>query len=226
MPARLNKGEIARVRSRDGFVYLQYLGTHPKRGQAVAVCSKRQPRSVKVTAALFEGAQVVFYPLSADVGRGVATIVGRLPQKLTVPRSAAESWDHDLLLSRVAVVDVALSERSEVPATAPASELCTVTHYVYCQTEGDALELSSVLNERGFQTAQEPSPVEGLPWLVLATHDVADEEALDGTRQALKSLAASCRGEYDGWQTGPGTACPVIKTHDRRAADRSDLHRA
>jgi hypothetical protein len=221
MPARLNKGEIARVRSRDGFVYLQYLGTHPKRGQAVAVCPNRQLKSVKVTAALFEGAQVVFYPLSADVGRGVATIVGRLPQKLTVPRAAAsgnESWDHDLLLSRVAV-GIDASEESPKPAPAPASEVCTVTHYIYCLTEGDALELSSVLNERGFQTAQESSSAEGLPWLVLATHDVADEEALDEARQALESLAASCRGEYDGWQTDTGTACPVIKTHDRCAAD-------
>ena len=223
MPARLNRGEIARVRSKGGFVYLQYLGKHQKRGQAVAVCLERQPESVKVTAALFEGARVVFYPLSADVGRGVATIVGRLLPKLAVPRVASESWNHDLLLSQV--IEAFDHSPPPKPASAPACELCGVTHYIYCQTEGDALELSAVLNERGFQTVQESSPAER-PWLVLATHDVAGEEGLDGARQALETLAASCRGEYDGWQTEPGAAWPVIKDHDRCAADRSDLHRA
>jgi hypothetical protein len=210
MPAKLIKGDVARIRAGEEFVYVQYLGKHPEYGPTVAVCPAKQSKAIKVTAKLFDDAYVVFYPLNASVGRGVAVVVERLPHKLTVPHKLpdADIWDHELLLRRIAEgwrPAPEAPEEEEVQASAAASEICTVTHYLYCQTEGDAFELSAALNDRGFQTAQESSTVEGSHWLVLATHDVADEEELEQARQGLSSLASSCRGEYDGWQTEPGS---------------------
>ncbi|HEX4384636.1 MAG TPA: ribonuclease E inhibitor RraB, partial [Myxococcales bacterium] len=214
------KGDVARIRAGEEFVYVQYLGKHPEYGATVAVCPEKQSKVIKVTPKLFDEAYVIFYPLNASVGRGVALVVERLPHKLTVPRDVpdADIWDHELLLRRVAdgwrpEPEVSEDEESPAAAAAAASEICTVTHYLYCQTEGDALELSSALNDRGFQTAQESSTVEGSHWLVLATHEVADEEALEQARQGLSSLASSCRGEYDGWQTEPGSPCVEVLTN-------------
>ena len=82
-------------------VYLHYLGKHPDYGDAVTVCPAKKAPNNEVTAELFRGGYVTFFPATAAVSQGLASVRGQLPsagipQRLRRPgaRSAnkVETW--------------------------------------------------------------------------------------------------------------------------------------
>jgi hypothetical protein len=74
--------------------------------------------------------------------------------------------------------------------------------FIYVPTEADAMEIAPRIKEAGFavdvrQAAQGPG------WLCFATKTMIPElTALQKIRRDFSALAASKRGEYDGWGTG------------------------
>ena len=82
MTAKRTKiGDVLEVVTPDGLIYLHYIGKHAEYGDGVAVCPVKQPGRVAVSAALFQDSYVTFYPASAAVARGLASVVGSLPTK-------------------------------------------------------------------------------------------------------------------------------------------------
>ena len=78
-----------------------------------------------------------------------------------------------------------------------------VLHYLYVPTEAAAAEASQEARDQGYTTEVRPAagPPGPNPWLVLATRDeVLSLEAARASREAFAALAATYKGEYDGWE--------------------------
>ena len=78
MAKRAKPGDILQVTTPDGLIYAHYLGRHPEYGDAIAVCPTKQTAAVPVSAELFRGGYVIFYPAVMSASRGLAAVVGHL----------------------------------------------------------------------------------------------------------------------------------------------------
>jgi hypothetical protein len=76
---RAKPGEVFRVDTSGGFIYLQFLGRHPEYGDAVLVCPKKMRREPLELHAIFNSAYAVFYPISAAIKQGLVRRVGFFP---------------------------------------------------------------------------------------------------------------------------------------------------
>lgn len=79
MARRAKVGDVLEVVVPEGNIYLHYLGAHPEYGDGVEVCPTKFPGSAPITESLFREGFVVFYPVRAAVGQGLAKVVGQLP---------------------------------------------------------------------------------------------------------------------------------------------------
>jgi hypothetical protein len=60
------------------FAYFHYIGKHPDYGDTVLVNPRLQERQASVTADIFSGAYVAFYPVTAAVSQGLVDVVAHL----------------------------------------------------------------------------------------------------------------------------------------------------
>jgi len=79
MPKRIQSGDVLKLATPDGLLYLHYLGRHPEYGDGVMVCPSKHTGPVAVSADLFRAGYVTFYPAVAAVTQGLAEVVGYLP---------------------------------------------------------------------------------------------------------------------------------------------------
>ncbi len=144
--------------------------------------------------------------------------------------SIAETWNHELLVERIAagwtpedepeaprggespregdtLSDGKMSPESETVAQMRRDgvQLGTphpLTHYVYGPTRLTARRLETRLRDRGLDVEIRPS-ASANAWLVLASHTVPiDEGNLNRLRDELAELARQEGGDYDGWEVG------------------------
>ncbi len=80
MAKRTKPGDVLRLKTADTkAVYLHYLGRHPEYGDGAAVCPSQHDVEVEMSADLFRGSYVTFFPVAAAVAKGLASVVGHLP---------------------------------------------------------------------------------------------------------------------------------------------------
>lgn len=76
---RAKVGDVLELEAGNRFAYLHYIGRHPEYGDAVLVKPQFRERQTSVTADMFSGAYVAFYPVTAAVSQGLVDVVGHLP---------------------------------------------------------------------------------------------------------------------------------------------------
>jgi regulator of RNase E activity RraB len=75
-----------------------------------------------------------------------------------------------------------------------------IRHYLYFPTETAARKAAETLRAEGY-TVEVERGSDDVSWLALAAHSVIPSiEVITRVRSRLESLAASMRGEYDGWE--------------------------
>jgi hypothetical protein len=83
--ARAKPGDVLEAKAPDGFVYVQYLGTHPKLGDTILVCPKKFSERPTLSSELFAEGYLAFYPVGAVMSHGLAAVIGRLAVERDVP---------------------------------------------------------------------------------------------------------------------------------------------
>jgi hypothetical protein len=79
MATRAKAGDVLEWVTRDGRIYLYYVGKHVEYGDGIAVCPTKYTDRARVAPELFRSGYVTFYPASAAVAQGFAEVIGRLP---------------------------------------------------------------------------------------------------------------------------------------------------
>jgi len=75
-----------------------------------------------------------------------------------------------------------------------------INHYLYFGDKGDARKAGKLLGGEGYAVDVRRG-AERRDWLVLAAHvAVPSPETIAHTAAKMEALAASFRGEYDGWE--------------------------
>ena len=72
-------GDVLSVEVGNQWAYLHYLGKHEMYGDAVLVAAKLYDREVTVTAEMFSGGYVTFYPVGAAIAQKLVSVVGHVP---------------------------------------------------------------------------------------------------------------------------------------------------
>jgi hypothetical protein len=85
MAKRAKPGDILETKTPDGFVYLQYLGAHPKLGGTVLVCPKKFSERPALSKDLFADGYVTFYTVGPILAHGLAAVVAHLAVSREVP---------------------------------------------------------------------------------------------------------------------------------------------
>jgi len=79
MAKRAKAGDVLELVTRDGRIYVHYLGKHVEYGEGIAVCPTKHTERARVGPELFRTGYVTFYPVSAALARGFAEVIGHLP---------------------------------------------------------------------------------------------------------------------------------------------------
>ena len=79
MTKRAKAGDVLELVTRNGLIYVHYLGKHAEYGDGIAVCPTKYAERPRVGPELFRSGYVTFYPANAAVARGLADVVGHLP---------------------------------------------------------------------------------------------------------------------------------------------------
>jgi len=82
---RPRPGDVFELRTPDGYAYVQYLGKHPKYGDALLVGPDLHQERAPVVREAFAGGYVTFYPLTVAVTQELVEWVGHFPPPV-VPR--------------------------------------------------------------------------------------------------------------------------------------------
>ena len=78
---RATPGHVLEFVVDDSRGYAQYLGRHPQYGDGILVRPTPVAERPSLTADLFAGGYVTFYPASAAVAHGLVEVIGALPYK-------------------------------------------------------------------------------------------------------------------------------------------------
>lgn len=80
----------------------------------------------------------------------------------------------------------------------------TTSHYLYVPDEDAAEKVGKALARAGFRSEAGPAS-DGDDWLVIATHDaVAEREREVATQEAMREIAHSVGGQYNGFEVRGG----------------------
>ncbi len=79
MAKKAKVGDVLEIAAPDGLIYVHYVGKHPTYGDAIAVSPRVHASRAPASPELFRDAYVTFYPATAAVAQGLATVVGHLP---------------------------------------------------------------------------------------------------------------------------------------------------
>lgn len=82
---RVRVGDVLEVKVGDRFAYVQYIGKHPRYGEALLVPPTLHDRKTVVTNDLLLGPYTTFYPVSAAVAQRLVEVVGHL-EPASLPR--------------------------------------------------------------------------------------------------------------------------------------------
>jgi hypothetical protein len=135
------------------------------------------------------------------------------PEERRLP--IAEIWNHEFLVDRLARGWSPETDGLEQIDTDPVSSGSAhseaqqnsrgnrAAHYLYFEDERSARAAAADLDMEGFETTVRPSA--GTPkWLVLAKHNLPDNEAMERFRVVAERVADAHLGEYDGSEVEVG----------------------
>jgi hypothetical protein len=96
MGVKLKPGDVLELSRPEGFLYVQFVGTHPWLGEGILVGPRLQQSRPVIEPGLFDGGYIVFYLASLAVTRQEAAVVASLPTT-GLPSSVrtARDWEPD-----------------------------------------------------------------------------------------------------------------------------------